>query len=258
MLLATLHSNPDALFIEYAAYLDTHPDRIKWCHGILHRIGHEAVEELGWEKTMTIAKPLCGGGFIHGSIEARFGLMSVLSPSSVQSEIFAACGTPANELCYHGIGHGLMVLYKNDERASLGACKKTELPGRMDCYDGIFMHIFDAEETGVPKENPRREEGAAFCQSVTDEQKISCYFYLPRLFANSITMVENAVEICNTIETVWQQKICVQGAGHMFLKYLLPDRAAAMNACTSFTKSMHETCFEGAKMYSILQENTGL
>lgn len=256
MLLAMLDSHPKEIFSSYQTYLRAHPTRTKYCHGILHRIGHVAVETMGWDKAMAIANPLCGGGFIHGMIETRFGLLSVLSPKSVQTEVLATCGSPKNEICYHGIGHGLMVLFNNDDLAALQACQEVSLPGRMDCFDGIFMHIFDAEETGVPKDSPRRAEGALFCKSLTHEQRVSCYFYLPRIFANTPMMVENAVHVCSSVTPLLHQNICIQGSGHMFLKYMLPDTETAMEACQSFPTAQQKICEAGADDYKKLQEST--
>ncbi|MEQ1849444.1 MAG: hypothetical protein ABL890_02545 [Candidatus Peribacteraceae bacterium] len=257
MLERWLSSDPTTLLQSYAKYLREHPERTKVCHGLLHQIGHEAVESLGWQRTMEISDALCGGGFIHGAIEAHFGLLkTVLSPELVAEQIALACGDSSNEICYHGIGHGLMVLLENDDEQALRHCGSIDLPGRMDCHDGVFMHIFDAEETGVPKESPRRIEAAAFCGSVTEEEKLSCFFYLPRLFAQSASMVQNAIDLCELIEIGWQRTTCAEGAGHMFLKYTLPDREKAMYSCSLFSPSLRASCESGARSYQKLQEST--
>jgi hypothetical protein len=258
MLTAMLATNPGALFSTYAAYLQEHPTRTVVCHGILHRVGHTALETLGWERAMAIANPLCGGGYIHGVIEAKFGVLVDLRPQLLQVEIAIACGDPRNEVCYHGIGHGLMVVYHNDIRAALLACDMVELPGRLDCYDGVFMHVFDAEETGIMKDIPEREQGVDYCMTIVDEQRPSCLFYAPRIVARTPHMVASAVAMCQGMDDEESRRICAIGAGHMFEKYFLPDHAFARSQCAFFRKDVRDECNEGADMYRDFQEGTAL
>lgn len=258
MLLTVLRSEPSTIFQTYNAYLTDHPERIIDCHGILHRIGHEAFEHLGWDEAMGIARPLCGGGYIHGVIEAKFGILADLNPSSIDKEIAAACGDANNEVCYHGIGHGLMVLYHNTISQSLRACEAAPLPGRIDCYDGVFMHVFDAEETGIDKDIPERALGVRLCEHVDVEQQASCQFYAPRIFARTPSMVHDAVALCQGIDHAENAKACAVGSGHMFMKYMLPDADAANEACRAFPQlSLRAECNTGVRMYQTLQESTG-
>lgn len=258
MLLTVLHSEPSKLFETYNAYLTAHPERIKDCHGILHRIGHEAFEHSDWDAAMSIARPMCGGGYIHGVIEAKFGLLAELSPSSIRAEIAVACGDASNEVCYHGIGHGLMVLYHNDISQSLRTCEAAALPGRIDCYDGVFMHVFDAEETGIDKDIPERALGVRLCEKFDPDKQPSCQFYAPRIFARIPTMVHDAVALCQRIDHAENAKVCAVGSGHMFMKYMLPDAHAANEACATFSQlSLRAECNMGVRMYQNLQESTG-
>lgn len=258
MLLHILRHDPAQLFHEYDSYLRDRPDRLRDCHGILHAIGHEALEESGWDASMKIAHPLCGGGYIHGVIEAKFGLLAAMSPSTIRSEIIGACGDPTNEVCYHGIGHGLMVLFHDDVSRSLETCDTTALPGRIDCYDGVFMHVFDAEETGIAKNIPERNLGSKLCDSVGSQRQSSCRFYAPRVFARTPSMIEDAANSCKKTTDADAARVCALGSGHMFMKYLLPDIDSAIEACDEFASSMLQgECEVGVKMYRDLQANTG-
>ena len=257
MLIDVLHTSPNDLFATYSTYLNAHPERLSSCHGILHRIGHEAFEHVGFDEAMRLSHPLCGGGYIHGVIQAKFGAMTVLRPSRIQSDIIEACGDSRNELCFHGIGHGLMVLYRNDISRSLHACKGADLPGRIDCYDGVFMHVFDAEETGVLKDIPERSLGFKLCDSVERDMQPSCQFYAPRIFAHEASMTAKAVSACQAVSAIDDARVCALGTGHMFMKYLLPNTERALDACSLFASAtLRRECDTGVGMYRTLQDTT--
>jgi len=260
----TLKNNPEQLFVEYRKELAIHPKEYAVCHGVLHQLGHQAFEQYGFSKAMDMSENLCGGGFIHGIIEAKFGTRGVLNPEQISSQLSTVCDSPNNQICYHGIGHGLMILFHNNIQKSLLVCDSVALPGQKDCYDGIFMHIFDNEETGIAKDIPEHSQGLSFCKNVSFDQKESCYFYAPRIFARTPHMVNNAIDACTNIDASVLKNfpkakdICAKGSGHMFMKYMLPDYEKAQQACSGFEKTIQNSCLEGVEMYKKFNSKTSI
>jgi hypothetical protein len=120
------------------------------------------------------------------------------------------------------------------------------------------MHVFDAEETGIRKDIPERIQGAAFCASLEKAFQPSCYFYVPRIFAQSESMVEEAVKMCEQMNENDMKHICAIGAGHMFTKYQLPDYEKAKKSCNLFSPDLQKFCHDGGVMYQRLQEETDI
>jgi len=239
-LIVVLKNDPDQLFVEFRKGVERHPQNLNVCHGIAHKLGHESYELYGFERSMQMAQSYCGAGFIHGLLESK------LSSFTDTDDISKLC-KEKDEKCNHGIGHGLMVLTKNDFKEALTRCD-TLLPGaRSDCYDGVFMHIFDDEETGVSKDIPERAEGAGLCSRVDVAYKKSCYFYVPRIYVNDQNMNTESNDLCQKIKGDYK-KVCVFGSGVMFGKYIFSDEDKANSECTVFGKDA-PLCKEGVALY---------
>ncbi|MEI7709353.1 MAG: hypothetical protein WCI76_01410 [bacterium] len=262
-LMDLLVNNPKELFTTYKAELAQNKEDYTTCHGLLHKLGHTAFTIYGFSGAMNISQNLCGGGFVHGIIEEKFGTLKTLNNGEKIAQAMAeACDSPENQICYHGVGHGLMILLHNDSQQALKVCSSVPHPGRNDCYDGIFMHIFDNEETGIAKNIPEHKLGLNFCKNVSFEEMDSCYFYSPRIFAQERDMEKNSVQSCIAIsaETLHifpkAKAICAMGSGHMFTKYLLPDYEKGKQSCNAFHTALRSFCVQGANMYKEFNENT--
>jgi len=237
-----LQDRPSELFDEFKGYVESVPQNANVCHGIAHKLGHKSYELYGFDMSMQIAKPYCGAGFIHGVIESKFG---ALRDTKAIRGIPYICDAK-DEKCNHGIGHGLMVLTKNKFKDALTHCDTLEVSARSDCYDGVFMHIFDNEETGISKNIPEREEGISLCSRIEDRYKKSCYFYAPRIYASDDLHIESK-KMCD--QALGEDKIiCIVGSGTMIGKYVFdnPDKANTM--CDVFGENTN-LCKEGIVMY---------
>lgn len=240
---SVLKDNPDQLFNEFKKVVDLASQNINVCHGIAHKLGHKSYELYGFERSMQIAQPYCGAGFIHGVIESKFGALRDVKALNGMSSI---CNEK-DEKCNHGIGHGLMVLTKNHFQEALTYCDNLHLSARSDCYDGVFMHIFDNEETGVSKKIPERAEGVSLCERVGDVYKKSCYFYVPRIFARDENVGIESKDLCDQV-TGDNQKVCIFGAGTMIGKYMYSDPVKAKIECQAFVEKA-SLCEVGISVY---------
>ena len=68
-------SDPSLAFSCFNEILTDDPLSYNSCHGVAHQMGHSTYEELGFECAMEAQNALCGGGYIHGVLEAHFGLL---------------------------------------------------------------------------------------------------------------------------------------------------------------------------------------
>lgn len=242
-LIETLNTNPDILFETFDSELGKFSKNKNICHGVAHKLGHESFEIYGFEKSMQIAKPLCGAGFIHGLIESRFGSFA---NKDELSEITDIC-EEKDESCNHGMGHGLMVLTNNNLEESLLFCDSLKPLAQSDCYDGVFMHVFDNEETGISKDIPERLEKEKLCKIVDKKYQKSCVFYLPRLFVEEKEIALLSKEICDNF-TEDNYITCLVGSGTMFGKYLYTDYKKSKKLCEVFGDDM-KFCLEGVDLY---------
>lgn len=242
-LMWVLENNPDKLFDNFKKSIDSVPQNANVCHGIAHKLGHESYELYGFDMSMRISKPYCGAGFIHGIIEAKFG---ALRDEKALGGISNICEVN-DEKCNHGIGHGLMILTKNKFKEALRYCETLDELAHSDCYDGVFMHVFDNEETGISKDIPERAEGINLCIKIEDRYKKSCYFYAPRIYAASPNLHLESKAMCDKA-TGDNKKLCVVGSGTMIGKYIFDNPDKANSLCSVFNDDTR-LCKEGILMY---------
>ena len=253
-LLELTKTSPREAFKRYREILKIDPLSYNTCHGIAHQMGHTAYESLGFQKAMQFQDALCGGGYIHGIIEARFGL---LQESEILKEVATICDED-NRPCYHGIGHGLMVATKLNIGQSLRYCDRLPELGRRNCYDGVWMHRFDLEESGA-RETPSAvtkpdqqatENDLSLCLQTPKAYKSSCYFYLPRIFAHAQELDFNDfASLCNAVEPDGQIA-CAAGTGHAVMKYHIAEPEISMNRCLGFESApLKNACKEGSALY---------
>lgn len=245
-LIDLIETKPEQAFPRFRQILQEAPMARNSCHGIAHHMGHHAYEAYGFDGAMQYQDGLCGGGYIHGVIEGRFG---ALQEDELLGVLPTACQGLPTESCFHGVGHGLMIALNNDTTDALTACDQVVKNGRSDCYDGVFMQIFDDEETGLNKRKALAQRSPDLCAEVGGEYKESCYFYLPRMYK-----VENSTNIVYVCEGLAGKNsvVCAMGAGHSFMKYSIGDPAKALSQCQDF-KSINEqqACINGAMKYFV-------
>ncbi len=253
-LLALTIQHPFKAFTRLREMLLEEPELYNECHGIMHQLGHESFEVFGFQEAMRAQDALCGGGYVHGIIEARFGLLN-------EKEILGVLPTlceEGNSACFHGLGHGLMITTYLDTVASLAYCDLLSESGRSDCYDGVWMHIFDLEESGAhdlseplaPISQADLEDYAARCNATDSRYKTNCYFYLPRILAHHEQVAFSAYRsLCENVEEAYQFT-CSAGSGHAIMKYNIATPNAPIALCESYTTlGMPGACKEGAFIY---------
>jgi hypothetical protein len=243
-LFATLKEKPEDLFTVFRKSLDENPSLKDSCHGVAHELGHASYAQYGFGTSMHRSGAICGGGYIHGLIESKFG---ELGEAKALKSIKTIC-PEKDQSCNHGIGHGLMVMTVNNINKSLQYCDSLGKLARSDCYDGVFMHVYDNEETGISKNIKERAEGGKLCEGLNAKYQTSCYFYLPRLVARHQFEEKSAELLCSDVTNLAHHRACVFGSGVMFMKYHLSYPELAVSMCGAFGAEK-SICIDGTKSY---------
>ncbi len=248
-LIAMVQTDPATAFLKFRQILKEDPLAYATCHGLAHQMGHNAHEAFGFAQAMHYQDAICGGGYIHGVIESEFG---ALQEKDLISEATSVCGH--DEMCLHGIGHGLMIATDSDVPKSIEICTAISESEKTNCYDGVFMHIFDQEETGIPKSSILEEKALEICRDTTHAASESCYYYLPRIYPYEEK--DKEVALCNALPKSESKNACVLGYGVMRMKYAPTfDQAIAEEDCNIFDEELYQDlCRSGIERYKALQE----
>lgn len=264
-LIEKMLEDPKQTFSLYRKILENEPINHNECHGMVHEVGHEAFEIFGFDKAMEYQDGLCGSGYIHGVIEAKFGY---LDTKNILNELSTIC-TDNKSACFHGVGHGLMIVNDLDITKSLEYCDKLTKIGQKNCYEGVWMHQFDLEETGARPENIMStssdigkfgQDNEALCRNTLNKYKTSCYFYLPRIYAHVVEEpLFNLESLCGMIKINEYRVTCLVGTGHMFMKYHMANPITALRKCEQFKNiDWHASCKEGGVMYYLFDRTSSL
>jgi hypothetical protein len=114
------------------------------CHVIAHYMAREAYhrDPTKWLELADQADiNSCGGGFLHGILEAHIGD----SPNQEINAVFAdqICSRKPEDfrqrMCYHLFGHFFLVDQDGKLPEALPFCQKINTLYTYDCYDGLFM-----------------------------------------------------------------------------------------------------------------------
>ena len=162
----------------------TNPSIMRSCHALVHEIGHSAYLRYGdFAKAMSYRNEACDSGYLHGVIEEAL----VKSPDPLK-KIKEICNSYRGETylsweCYHGIGHGLMLVTDNELERSIAYCKELDTHFMQNnCVNGVFMensntdqkihipHYLDPSDPFVP------------CETQPSEYQELCYIYAPVYF----------------------------------------------------------------------------
>lgn len=114
------------------------------CHQMTHVIGRAAFERYGGvPDAFARGDGFCWSGYYHGTMEAA---VATIGPRRILAEANDVCanigeaGSFYRYNCVHGLGHGFMLMNKNELFGSLGDCDALSDGWNRDaCYGGVFM-----------------------------------------------------------------------------------------------------------------------
>jgi len=218
------------------------PSLMIGCHNEAHKIGHKAYDLLR-EDAFMFVDPMCGGGYLHGVLEEAFLLNGL---SYLDEVVHNQCDGEILESCLHGVGHGIHELTK-DLVSSIEICA-TISASSSDCYDGVYMDIFDIED----KQNivpPELDVAQQICEVSPELAQQSCYFYLPRVLSAQEPGV--TIKLCSSTLKEKGWAACANGSGVYFMKHTSNfNREIAEGLCDQYTDlNLRTLCSRGADDY---------
>jgi hypothetical protein len=217
------------------------------CHALSHIVGNSALEKYQYnvKTALSFGKETCGGGYVHGIVE-HF-LAQSLDP---ESEILTICEAK-NEGCFHGIGHGIMILKKNDPDTSVQLCQKLVSDiQQIRCGEGIFMELFDSENAS-DDEKPSLDvsDPAKICNSHPDFYRNGCYYYSSRyLFRISKDPLSTLDKCLDYSE--YDRSGCIKGASSAIVRSHLTNPSVMEEYCDVVATYL-STCYQGAIDYHL-------
>ncbi len=193
------------------------------CHPIAHQIGIYSYNKFGIKKVLANRVDTCGSGYVHGSIEKFI-------ETHPKFEIKKVC-LSGDLHCYHGLGHGLMLIHNKNPKTSLNKCDSLrDIKARYNCYDGVWMEYFGDGTDQKTSQLVDSKNPSKICEIVNPKYRVNCYFYLPRYYLSINKDDLNEVEnICRKIKISDTRNYCFKGLGSSFAKAHLGNKADSQN-----------------------------
>lgn len=225
--------------------IQTNPSFAKSCHPLMHELGHAAYTYYGgYAQAMQHSNDVCDSGYIHGVLESYFG-----SGIDIQQALQTACDTTTSVFnqwqCYHGLGHGVMLVSLENIPRSLSLCNT--LPNtfaKNACINGVYMqHFVVTSDNGyIPKTNPTSLQD---CSSQPAPNKGTCYDYAPSAYLTIYSgQYMSAKQWCSG--TKGYVAACYEGIGSQAMKDNITNVNAVKLICTSQDSLFANNCISGA------------
>jgi len=215
------------------------------CHPVVHALGREAYTRYGnLAEALGFADGVCNWGYLHGVLEGYFA--DTADPSNAMQS--ACAGYAVESLlgfeCYHGVGHGLMLLTASDLRRSLDFCDAyAEKVARSSCHNGVFMEYFDAGRR--PFAATSADALFAPCRDQKRKYKTDCYLYAPLHY---LVVHEGdyagALVWCTGAEPAYRE-ICAAGVGSQAMKENVSAPRLVAARCSQGKGAYASACISG-------------
>lgn len=165
------------------------------CHVMAHEISKIATRKKidNWKDYFyQVDMDTCGGGFMHGVLEAYIGAHPEVDISG--QLITGICGTDHNKSrdrsCAHILGHLILVQEQNNIQKSLPICGQLQDPTLgEECYTGIFMEdsfktiLADHGLDSIPVRNKERmDRQTNRCHDYSGIMANACWVDLAEIF----------------------------------------------------------------------------
>lgn len=253
-IIATLTSlvetqNPKAALEELSTLMENNPAVLRSCHGLVHEIGHAALNTFGFAKAIAYQNDICGSGYLHGIVEENFS--KVKNVTTTMHTICQDFNALTIDSCYHGVGHGLMFFTENDLPASLSYCDLyPEDKADIRCAEGVYMENFSTDQQTHESAYLNKNDPAYPCAEQPEKYKSVCYFYAPIYY---LSLHENqykqALDWCASLTE--HQQTCAYGVGSRTMKYNLHDPIFVENIC-HYNPKFTRACVDGMVSYYLV------
>ena len=269
--------------------IETESLKLLNCHEIAHYLGEEAYKlNNNVQNLFNQCSQICLSGCFHGVVGEHLKQKKIFieDDSAVEREIKMLCGKEEDydssmkyQICFHGIGHGLMYLTENDLPRALRLCESLSTKKEIvNCQNGVFM-----ENSNSNPEHPSKylKEGDTVypCDTLDKKYHDSCYLYQSyrliqigkswkkifqlcytfpkdhwdqcfRALGGSQLTITSDVEVmkanCSRIENPYYRSICISGAAeivtHRFTAFN-GDFSKTIKFCSIVDAESKEYCY---------------
>lgn len=240
-----------ATFAYVAQRINTNASFARSCHPLLHELGHEAFTYFGsYAKAIVYQKELCDAGYMHGVLESY-----LTATPDIKQALRTAC-QPAVETfalwqCFHGLGHGIMMVSLANIPRSLQLCQTLPTTFAQDaCSNGVAMqHFVVTHHDGtVPRTNPT---SLADCTLQNRTYQRDCYGYAPSAYLTiNAGQYTAALMWCKQAQAGYLAA-CVAGVGSQAMKDHITSPTLVMDICKGADRQYTDPCMNGAvSMYA--------
>lgn len=218
------------------------------CHPLLHDLGHEAYHYYGsFAAAMGHASEICDAGYVHGVVEEYF-TSTPHAADAIASSCPAAAAEDLHEWqCFHGLGHGAMLISGEQVDAAIPLCER--LSGSFAkgaCVNGAFMEEFVVtdHDGGIIADAASRN--LSVCGHQSRQYKQDCYFYAPTAFLQQHSArYGDAMSWCKAGEPSYISA-CMNGIGAESMKDNIARPDIAAQACKAAERKYRDACVSGA------------
>lgn len=228
------------------------------CHRIVHAVGSDAFQRLGWSAMAAEDGQVCGYGYKHSVIIGS--LQDLREPAAVAD----LCSGPSFSRsqyrhwhCLHGVGHGLMVANGYDLFRALGECERMRSAFDQEtCASGVFMENSVANEL-PPGEAPpywQPDEPFSACYRVAERHRPPCFRFQGAGFAiHAADKGGQPATVCQGISSTAYRRECFAGLGGAFAVISDFDIGKTIASCSMVPDGMRRPCLETAAVVFIEQ-----
>ncbi len=226
----------------------TNPSLLRSCHSLVHEIGRSAYLRYGdFAKAMSYRNEECNSGYLHGVIEEALAK----SPDPLQ-KIKDICSSYKGETylsweCYHGIGHGLMLVTDNELPLSIAYCKEFQTHFMKDnCANGVYMENFNTDQKIHLSHYLDPHDPFVPCETQPNEFRELCYIYAPVYFLSlHPNQYDKALSWCLAVKN-GNRDACISGVGSQIMKEQLYNTSAVESECNKAQFGSQGICIAGA------------
>lgn len=225
--------------------IQSNPSFAKSCHPMLHELGHAAYTYYGgYAQAMQHSNEICDSGYVHGVLESYLG-SGVDIHQALQTACTSSMTTYNQWQCYHGLGHGVMLVSLENVPHSLSLCNTLPTSfAKNACTNGVYMQHFvvTSHDGDIPKTNPTSLKD---CTSQPASDMGTCYDYAPSAYLTVYSgQYQSAIKWCSGAKSFIGA--CYEGIGSQAMKDNITNVNAVKSICLSSSKLFAENCISGA------------
>jgi hypothetical protein len=225
------------------------------CHQLVHVIGRAAAEKFGdVARAYDQGDDFCWSGYYHGVMEAILAKIGYLNIRSQISTICKSMGEKERYSffhynCVHGLGHGVMLVHRNELFDALGTCDNLgDRWERESCYSGVFMeNIMAGSNPDHATKYLKKDDLMYPCNAVKEQYKQQCY-----LMQTSHALQSNGYDflavfmLCDTVEGAFRAT-CFESLGRDASGHTVSDPVRTRDICMLGSNfDARNRCFAGA------------